>query len=69
MFFVLYALGLIVLSGGIALGMSLIGVIATYAILAVLLSAWIGMVKARRRARVPPRERRRTSLPLQPTHW
>lgn len=69
MFFVLYALGLVVLSGGIALGLPVIGIIATYAILAVLLSTWISLVRARRRATGPPRERRRTSMPLQPTHW
>lgn len=69
MFFVLYALGLIVLAGGIALGMPAGGIIVTYAILAVLLSAWITLARARRRAIVPPRERRRTSMPLQPTHW
>lgn len=69
MFFVLYALALIVLSGGIALGLPMIGILAAYAGLAVLLSAWVSVVRKRRLASGPPRERRRTSMLLQPTHW
>lgn len=69
MFFVLYALALFVLSGGIALGMSLLGIIATYVILAMLFSAWISIARARRRTRMPLRERRGPALSLQSTHW
>lgn len=69
MFFVLYALGLIVLTGGIALGLPMSAIIAIYATVAVMLSAWVGHVRARRLLTGPPRERRRSAMPLQPTHW
>lgn len=69
MFFVLYALALLVFVGGIALGIPFASLVLLYAGLALLVSTWVSVVRTRRRAYQPAQERRRSALPLQPTHW
>lgn len=68
MFFLLYALVLLVFAAGWALGLGLPETILIYAALALLVSSWVSAARARRQAAKPTMERRRTSFPLQPTH-
>lgn len=68
MFFVLYALALIVLFAGWALGISLIEGVMIYAVLALLLSMWISAARAKRQASMPRNERRKAALQVQVNH-
>jgi len=61
MFFILYTLALIVAITGIAAGLSVSTMLAVFTVLALLVSMWVNLARARRRASMPARERRRTS--------
>lgn len=68
MFFVLYALALLMLAATWALGISLQDAALAYVVMALLLSVWINAARNRRRAAMPRRERRRATFPLQHSH-
>lgn len=68
MFFVLYALALLVLFAGWALGIGLLEGVLIYGVLAVLLAMWISAARAKRQASMPRNERRKPSLRVQVTH-
>lgn len=61
MFFILYTLALIVLITGIAAGLSVSTMLTLFVVLAALVSMWVSLARARRRASMPARERRKTS--------
>lgn len=68
MFFILYTLALILLISGIAAGLSVSTIVALYVVIALLLSMWVNIARARRRATMPSRERRKPTT-LEPAHW
>lgn len=68
MFFVLYALALLVLSAGWALGMGWLEGVLIYGVLALLLGMWISAARARRQASMPRTERRKASFRMQVNH-
>lgn len=68
MFFILYALALFILIIGVSAGLSLGTMAALFIVLAMLVSTWVNAARARRRATMPPRERRKPSA-LEAAHW